>query len=153
VGRVGKAHGRDGSFYVESASHPLPEGLAVTVAGQPATVERRAGTAERPLVRLSGISDPERAAALRGEPVLVALDEAPLESDEWLAEDLVGCHVVGVGEVRRIVQAPSCDLLEVGPDEVLIPFISDAIKRIDVSGKRIEVDRDFLGLDDGTEQP
>jgi 16S rRNA processing protein RimM len=150
---VGKPHGHDGSFYVEGASHPLPEGLTVTVGGQPARVERRAGTLERPLVRLTAVSDRERAAALRGEQVLVALDEAPLESDEWLAEDLVGCEVVGVGEVRRVVQAPSCDLLEVGPDEVLIPFISDAVKRIDVPGKRIEVDRDFLGLDDAAERP
>jgi len=66
--------------------------------------------------------------------------------DEWLAADLVGCEVSGVGKVTRVVEAPSCDLLEVGPDAVLIPFISDAIKDIDVPGRRIEVDRDFLGL-------
>jgi ribosomal 30S subunit maturation factor RimM len=88
-----------------------------------------------------------------GEPLLVALEDAPLERDEWLAEDLVGCEVAGVGEVRRVVQAPSCDLLEVGPDAVLIPFISDAIERIDVAAKRIEVDRSFLGFDEPEETP
>jgi ribosomal 30S subunit maturation factor RimM len=103
-------------------------------------------------VRLSGVSDREGIAALRGEPLLADLDDAPLASDEWLAEDLVGCEVAGVGEVRRIVQAPSCDLLEVGPDAVLVPFISDAVRHIDLDGRRIEVDRAFLGLDDGEEQ-
>ena len=52
-----------------------------------------------------------------------------------------------------MVEAPSCDLLEVGPDAVLIPFISDAIKDIDVPGRRIEVDRDFLGLGEDSAGP
>jgi 16S rRNA processing protein RimM len=146
VGRVGKSHGRDGSFYVDSASHPLPEGLSVTIAGRQVTVERRAGTQERPLLRLSGVSDREHAAELWGEALLVDLEDAPLASDEWLAEDLVGCEVVGIGTVERVVQAPSCDLLEVGSDGVLIPFISDAIKLIDVEARRIHVDREFLAL-------
>jgi 16S rRNA processing protein RimM len=153
VGRVGKPHGRDGSFYVDAASHPLPEGFAVTVGGQEASIERRAGSAERPLVRLSGISARERATELRGEPLLADLSQAPLESGEWLVEDLVGCEVPGLGEVRQVVQAPSCDLLEVGSDGVLVPFISDAVRHIDVAARRIEVDRAFLGLDEPAEQP
>jgi 16S rRNA processing protein RimM len=148
VGRVGKAHGLDGSFYVTGASHPLPEGLSLTVAGEPARVERRAGTDDRPLIRLSGIDDRERVAELTGEPLLADLVDAPLETDEWLAADLVGCEVPGVGAVKRVVEAPSCDLLEVGADGVLIPFISDAVKHIDLDARRIEVDREFLGLDE-----
>jgi 16S rRNA processing protein RimM len=120
--------------------------MTVTVAGRSARIERRAGTAERPLIRLSGVDDRDSAAQLTGERLLADIAEAPLESDEWLAADLVGCEVSGVGKVTRVVEAPSCDLLEVGPDAVLIPFISDAIKEIDVPGRRIEVDRDFLGL-------
>jgi 16S rRNA processing protein RimM len=146
VGRVGRAHGRDGSFYVEGVSHPLEVGTLVTVAGSERRVERRDGTAERPLVRLSGLDDRDAAAALRGEPLLVAASEAPLQEGEWLAEDLVGCSVPGLGEVRRVISAPSCDLLEVGPDEVLIPFVSDAVKRVDTDARVIEVDMDFLGL-------
>jgi 16S rRNA processing protein RimM len=151
VGRVGKPHGLDGSFYVVRASHPLPEGLSVTVAGRQARIERRAGTDERPLIRLSGVDGRERAARLTGESVLVDLEDAPLESGEWLAADLLGCEVAGVGEVTRVVEAPSCDLLEAGPDGVLIPFISDAVKHVDLAARRIEVDRRFLGLDDPPE--
>jgi ribosomal 30S subunit maturation factor RimM len=45
------------------------------------------------------------------------------------------------------VNAPSCDLLEVGDEAVLVPLISDAITNIDLEAKRIEVDRRFLGLE------
>jgi 16S rRNA processing protein RimM len=148
VGRVGKAHGLDGSFYVADATHLLPEGMAVTVAGRMHHIERRAGTNERPLIRVNGIADRDGAARIVGEPLMAELADAPLESDEWLSEDLIGCQVPGVGEVMRVVEAPSCHLLEVGPNAVLIPFISDAVKRIDLDGRRIEVDHAFLGLDD-----
>jgi 16S rRNA processing protein RimM len=148
VGRVGKAHGLDGSFYVAGASHLLPEGMTVTVAGQAARIERRAGTDQRPLIRLSGVGDREGVARLSGEPLMAELSDAPLDSDEWLAVDLIGCEVAGIGKVMRVIEAPSCDLLEVGPDAVLVPFISDAVKHIDLEGKRIDVDRAFLGLDE-----
>lgn len=148
VGRVGKPHGRDGSFYVDEASHPLPAGLSVTIAGRDERIERRAGTDERPLVRLAGVSAREQLAELRREAILLPLAEAPLEPGEWLSEDLVGCEVPGIGAVRRVVSAPSCDVLEVGPDGVLVPFISDAVKKVDLEARRIDVDRDFLGLEE-----
>lgn len=148
VGRVGKPHGRDGSFYVDEPSHPLPVGLSVTIAGRDWRIERRAGTNERPLVRLAGVSAREEVDRLRAEAILLPLTEAPLESDEWLSEDLVGCEIPGIGAVRRVVSAPSCDVLEVGPDGVLVPFIADAVKKVDLDARRIDVDRDFLGLDE-----
>ncbi|HEX6458438.1 MAG TPA: ribosome maturation factor RimM [Thermoleophilaceae bacterium] len=152
IGRVGKAHGLDGSFYVARASHPLPKGMTVTVAGRPARIERRGGTDDRPLVRLSGVEDRDSAAALTGETLLADVADAPLDADEYLIADLLGCEVPGVGEVTRVVEAPSCDVLEVGPNGTLIPFISDAIQRVDLEARRIDVDRAFLGLD-GQEAP
>jgi 16S rRNA processing protein RimM len=151
VGRVGKPHGLDGSFYVDAASHPLPEGMTVIVRDQPGRVERRAGTDERPLVRLEGVNDRDAADAIRGEPLLAALEDAPLEEGEWLAEDLVGCEVPGLGEVTRVVAAPSCDLLEVGPNAVLVPLVADAVRAIDVEARRIDVDLEFLSLGDRSE--
>jgi 16S rRNA processing protein RimM len=148
VGRVGKAHGLDGSFYVSSASHDLPLGMTLTVAGQSVRVERRSGTSERPLIRITGVEDRDSVGELTGEPLLADVADAPLESDEWLAADLVGCEIPGVGTVTRVVEAPSCHILEVGPQAVLIPFISDAVKAIDLERRRIEVDRRFLSLDD-----
>jgi 16S rRNA processing protein RimM len=153
VGRVGRAHGRDGSFYVESPSHPLPEGTLVTVGGQERRVERRGGTDDRPLVRLSELGTREQVAELRGEALLVAAREAPLEEGEWLADDLVGCDVPGIGTVGRVISGPSCDLLEVGPDEVLIPFVSDAVRRVDPAARVIEADLEFLGIEPADAEP
>jgi 16S rRNA processing protein RimM len=153
VGRVGRAHGRDGSFYVDGPSHPLQEGTPVMVRGHERRVERRAGTDARPLIRLSGVGVREDAAELRGEALLVAASEAPLDEGEWLAEDLVGCEVPGVGRVLRVLSGPSCDLLEVGLDEVLIPFVSDAVRRVDTEARVIEADLAFLGLDPPPDRP
>jgi 16S rRNA processing protein RimM len=148
AGRVGRPHGRDGSFYVEGASHPFTEGTVVTVGGVERQVERRAGTDERPLLRLAGVSGRDQAAELRGEPLLVVGTETPLAEGEWRAADLVGCAVPGIGDVRRVVAAPSCDILEVGDEGVLVPFVSDAVKRVDLQARLIEVDLAFLGLDE-----
>ena len=139
VGRVGLAHGRDGSFYVEGAEHPLPADTTVTLAAHPRRVLRRAGTDRRPLVRVTGIDTREAVAAVRGEPLLV---EETLGAGEWLAGDLVGREVEGLGRVRRVLEGPSCDLLEL-EDGTLLPFVSDAIRA--VRGV-IEVDAAFLGL-------
>jgi 16S rRNA processing protein RimM len=138
AGRVGKPHGLDGSFYVEGPRHPLPEGQAVVLGSEPRTVERRAGTDDRPLIRLAGIDD---ARPLRGELLLV---EDELAEGEWLAGDLVGLAVPGMGAVARLIDAPSCTVLEL-EDGTLVPLVSDAIERIDLDAGEIHVNRDFLG--------
>jgi 16S rRNA processing protein RimM len=138
AGRVGKPHGLDGSFYVEAASHALPEGTVISVASRTYSLDRRAGTDDRPLIRLQGVSD---ARPLRGELLLV---EDELAEDEWLAADLVGCVVPGLGTVTQVVDAPSCSVLEL-EDGTLIPFVSDAVERVDVKARTIVVRADFLG--------
>jgi 16S rRNA processing protein RimM len=145
AGRVGRPHGLDGSFYVNGATEPLPVGTEVTIKGRRAVVERRAGTDDRPIVRLSGVSDRDAAGRLRDEPLLV--EGAELEEGEYLIEDLVGCEVPGLGTVRAVSALPSCDVLEVGEDGLLVPLISDAVKDVDLDARVITVDRTFLGLD------
>ena len=136
AGRVGKPHGRDGSFYVEGAAHSLAPGTTLLLHDRRHTIERRAGTDERPLVRLSNITDPS---PLRGELLLV---DAQLGNEEWLASDLLHCSVPGHGHVVRVVDGPSCSVLELS-DGVLVPFVSDAIRS--VAPGEIVVDEDFLG--------
>ena len=146
AGRVGRAHGRDGSFYVEAAAHSLEEGTEVKLRGRAHRIERRGGTAERPLVRISDVDDASAAATLRGEPLLV---EGDLGDGEFLAADLEGCRVDGLGamhRVRRLLDGPSCTLLELD-DETLVPLVSDAIRRVDLDARVIEVDSSFLGLE------
>jgi 16S rRNA processing protein RimM len=134
---VGRPHGLDGSFYVNAADSGFPVGAGVRVGDVETVVERRAGTDARPIVRLAGIDPREHA----GAKLLV---DEPLAEGEYLAGDLVGCDVVGIGRVERIVNGPSCDVLEAGG--VLIPFVSDAIVSVDPERRLIEVDREFLGL-------
>lgn len=152
AGRVGRPHGLDGSFAVIEPSHDLAQGTTVTVAGQDRSVERRAGTDARPLVRLSGVADRETATALRGEPLMVSEVPAPFGEGEWPTEDLVGCEIEGLGTVRRVIAAPSCDVLELDGGQ-LVPLIGDAVRSVDVEGRRIEVDRRFLGLEERRGRP
>jgi 16S rRNA processing protein RimM len=136
AGRVGKPHGLDGSFYVDGAQHPLDAGTEVFLRERRHPVARRAGTDQRPLIRLEGLDDP---ASVRGEVMLV---DAQLDEGEWLAADLVGLLVPGRGRVARVLDGPSCSVLELD-DGSLIPFIADAIRSIE--GGEIQVDEGFLG--------
>jgi 16S rRNA processing protein RimM len=149
AGRVGRPHGLDGSFHV---TRPVPalldEGAVLEVQGRPLRVERRAGSAEKPIVRLEGCASREHAEALRGADLLAPLAAAPpLEEDEFWARDLEGCAVVDgereVGVVTRMIALPSCEALEVG--DRLIPLVRDAIRSIDIPARRIDVDLAFLG--------
>jgi 16S rRNA processing protein RimM len=143
AGVVGRSHGLDGSFHVERAQHPFDSGTVVRLGGRERTVQRRAGTDRRPLVRLAGIDSREAVAELRGELLLV---EETLVEGEWLAEDLVGCRVDGLGTVVRVIDAPSCSLLEL-EDGKLVPLISDAVRAVDLDARTIEVDRRFLRVE------
>jgi 16S rRNA processing protein RimM len=155
AGRVGRAHGLDGSFYVTGARPRLLEiGTSLTVAGCSVPIVRRAGTEQRPIVRLEGVEDRFAAEALRGMELTVDRQGAPALADgEWWAHELEGCLVMDgercVGIVRRLIELPSCEALEVrreqGGELLLVPMVKDAVRRVEVSERRIEVDMDFIG--------
>jgi 16S rRNA processing protein RimM len=149
AGRVGRPHGLDGSFHVLEAQHPLGVGATVTVAGAARRIDRRAGTDQRPLVRLAGVTDREAASELGGELLLVEEADSPLQAGEWLAADLIGCEVRGLGTVARVVAGPSCDVLELD-DGTLVPLVSDAVRSIDPGARIIEPDLAFLGMKPAT---
>jgi 16S rRNA processing protein RimM len=154
AGRVGRAHGLDGSFYVTGARpRLLALGATVTIAGGTMEIVRRAGTDEHPIVRVAGIGDRVAAEALRGRDLTVDAADAPrLERDEWWAHELEGCAVLDggrrVGLVARMVELPSCEALEVRPaqggEPLLVPMVKDAIRRVDVFARTIEVNMGFM---------
>ena len=151
AGRVGRPHGLDGSFHVtRPRAVLLALGGAVRVGTTVREIVRRAGTAERPILRLEGIDDRAGAEALRGEQLLVARADAPsLAAGEYWAEDLEGCLVVTpdgreLGHVQRLRALPSCEVLEVG--ELLVPMVADAVLEIELEQRRIVVDPAFLGV-------
>jgi 16S rRNA processing protein RimM len=153
AGVVGRPHGLDGSFHVRAPRAPLlTVGRVLHYADSSAPIERRAGTDERPVIRLAGFSDRDAVSDLSGTELRVPVGEAPpLEEDEWYADDLEGCRVVdgsvSVGVVRRLVALPSCEVLEVerASGDLLVPLVADAVRSVDVKEKVIDVDLEFLG--------
>lgn len=143
AGRVGRAHGLDGSFYVTAPRPRLlrlgakvaveqarqdgseTSGIAgraenTAIAGRAETIEivRRAGTDKRPIVRLAGVEDRAAAEALHGLCLTVALADLPeLPDGEFWAHELEGCRVIDgerpVGVVAGLIELPSCEALEV----------------------------------------
>jgi 16S rRNA processing protein RimM len=160
AGRIGRPHGLDGSFYVTRARPRLLSlGTVVIVAGREAPIVRRAGTEQRPIVRLEGVDDRSAAEELRGLELTVRAPQAPaLSEGEWWAHELQGCDVFDgerrLGAVTRLIELPSCEALEVelehGEEPLLVPMVKDAISRIEVESRRIEVDAEFLGLQQPT---
>jgi 16S rRNA processing protein RimM len=154
AGRVGRPHGLDGSFHVTRPNAQLLENAhTVMVDEQEFAITRRAGTPQRLILRLAEHESRAAAEALRGKDMLVARAEAPeLGAEEWWAEDLVGCTVHDgerqVGTVRRLVELPSCEMLEVertDGSELLVPLVSDAVREVDLEHGTIDVDLRFLG--------
>lgn len=161
AGTVGKGHGLDGSFYVVAAVPALlTKGAQLWVDGEddPRTVERRAGTDAKPILRLSGSGDRNAADLLRGKTLEASnADAPPLGDDEYWAHELVGCAVNAadgraLGEVAELMGLPSCEVLVVrGAEafgELLIPLVKDAIVEIDPAGRKVTVDAEFLAIDD-----
>jgi len=154
AGRVGRPHGLDGSFHVTRPNVQLLQSAeTVLVADRELEITRRAGTPRQLILRLEGHENRAAAEALRGQDILVARSHAPeLGPDEWWAEDLAGCSVHDgdrpVGTVRRLVELPSCEMLEVeraGGGELLVPLVTDAVREIDLDRRAIDVDLRFLG--------
>jgi 16S rRNA processing protein RimM len=154
AGRVGRPHGLDGAFYVTGARpRLLAVGTVVVIAGRTFEVVRRAGVQERPILRLRGIEDRTAVEALRGRSLSVPATQAPtLPAGEWWEHELVGCAVLdgerSVGTVSGLLELPSCEVLQVrrgDGGELLVPMVADAVRRVDVAGRRIEVSLEFLG--------
>ena len=121
-----------------------------------AEIVRRVGTDAKPVIRLAGHDTREAAEAVRGKLLLVdAGDAPPLQEGEYWAHELAGCAVSDgereVGVVRRMIELPSVEVLEVerlgGDEDLLVPMVSDAVRSIDVAAGRVDVDLGFLGAD------
>lgn len=154
AGRVGRAHGLDGSFHV---TRPRPGvlvlGRTIRVGETETEIVRCAGTEARPIVRVGLAVDREAVDALRGTDLFVrGSDVPPLGEDEYWPEQLEGLAVrdgaTEVGTVARMLGLPSCDVLEVrraDGGELLVPMVRDAIRTIDLAAGVVDVDLGFLG--------
>ena len=120
AGRVGRPHGLDGSFHVTRPTAQLLAAAASRRRGRSRARHhppRRAPSSARSSASRDH-DDREAAEALRGKDLLIPRAAAPeLGPDEWWAEDLAGCAVHDgdreVGTVKRLMELPSCEVLEV----------------------------------------
>jgi len=145
VGRVGRPHGLDGSFFVEDASQregSFAVGSSVFAAGEPATVvAARRGAGGRRVIRLDR-------AVERGAELAVARATLPaLEADEFYVFQLVGLLVEEeggrvLGRVREVLEYPANDVLELDSGASL-PLVEACVREVDPAAGRIVVAAGF----------
>jgi 16S rRNA processing protein RimM len=144
VGRVGKPHGLDGSFFVEHASEDeerFAKGATLHVDGEPAEVVVSKRSRGRPVIRL----DRE---APRGAELAIPREELPPPGeDEYYEFQLVGLGVEEeggrpLGRVAAVIPGPANDVLELDSG-LLLPLVGACIQQVDLDAGRILIAQGF----------
>ena len=141
IGKVGRPHGLDGSFFVEGASDrdgAFAVGTVVHVGDDRyEIVASKRGAQQRPVIRLDR-------PVTRGATLSVPRDSLPaLAEDEYYTFELVGLVVVEeggreLGRVRDVLDYPANDVLELDSGASL-PLVEACVRQVDLAGGRIVV--------------
>jgi 16S rRNA processing protein RimM len=141
IGKVGRPHGLDGSFFVEGASEragAFSVGTVVHVDGGTAEiVASKRGAQGRPVIRLDR-------SVPRGAALSIPRDALPpLEDDEYYAFQLVGLAVEEeggrqLGRVKEVLDYPANDVLEL-ESGVSLPLVEACVRQVDLARGRIVV--------------
>ena len=141
VGRAGRPHGLDGSFFVEQPSDDparLAVGARVWVAGEAAEVVAAKRSGGRPVIRLDRRVE-------RGVLLQVPAEELPrLPEGEFYAFELEGLRVEEgaggrtLGVVARVAPGVANDVLELDTG-LALPLVEDCVVSVDVEAGRIVV--------------
>lgn len=145
VGRVGRPHGLDGSFFVEGPSdraETFATGATLHVGGIPAkVVASKRGSQSRPVIRLDRRVE-------RGAELTVPRESLPpLEEDEYYTFQLVGLSVEEeggrfLGRVSDVLDYPANDVLELDSG-LSLPLVEACVRQVDLEGGRIVVSIGF----------
>ena len=150
VGRVGRPHGVDGSFFVEGASEAherFATGATLLVEGEPAKVAvSKRGAGGRPVIKLD--RDVPRGATL----AVRRADLPKLEDDAYYAFQLVGLRVEeeggrALGTVIEVENRPANDTVELDSG-LLLPLVDACVLDVDLDAGRILVARGFADADE-----
>ena len=145
VGRVGKPHGLDGSFFVEGASEDperFTKGATLYVDGEPIKVESsKRGSGGRPVIRV------ERELRRGAELTVRREDLPPTEEGEYYAFQLVGLAVEEeggpeLGRVESVAPGVANDVLELDSG-LALPLVDACIREVDLECGRIVVATGF----------
>jgi 16S rRNA processing protein RimM len=144
VGRVGRPHGLDGSFFVEQASID-PERFAVGAVlyanGEAATVASSKRSGGRPVIRL------DRAVERGAELAVLRESLPPTEEGEYYAFELLGLPVEeeggrALGRVTQVAPGVANDVIELDSG-VALPLVEDCVREVDLARGRIIVAAGF----------
>jgi 16S rRNA processing protein RimM len=144
VGRVGRPHGLDGSFVVESASedaHRFETGAALVVDGERRLIVASKRARGRPVIKLDRD-------VLRGtELCMYSADLPSPEEGSYYVFQLVGLAVDeeggrSLGRVRDVSPGVANDVLELDTG-LALPLHEDCVRQVDLAGGRIVVARGF----------
>lgn len=167
AGRITRPHGVRGEVAVEVRTDnpdtrffPGAELATDPVSAGPLRIETVRWHQAKLLVRFQGRTDRSDAEALGG--VMLMVEAAPTDDpDAFYPHELEGLDVVDsaggpVGTVRRVLQNPGHDTLEVQrPDgrTALVPFVSAIVTAVDIAANRLVVDPPTGLLEDEHEEP
>jgi 16S rRNA processing protein RimM len=144
VGRVGKSHGLDGSFFVEHASEDdarFAKGATLHVEGEPAKIVASKRSRGRPVIRLD--REPPRGAEL----AVPREQLPPTGEDEYYEFQLLGLEAVEeggrpLGRVTALHPGPANDALELDTG-VLLPLVAACVQQVDLEAGRIQIAQGF----------
>jgi 16S rRNA processing protein RimM len=144
VGRVGRPHGLDGSFFVEDASENPARfalGESLWVGGEELGIVSSKRSGGRPVIRLE--RRVERGATLEvpRESLL------PPEPDSYYVFQLVGLEVAEeggavLGRVADVAPGVANDVLELDSG-LALPLVEACVREVDLEAGRILVARGF----------
>lgn len=117
-----------------------------------------------PIVAIDGVEDRAAAEEFRGAQVCLSRKLLPEpDEDEYFLADLVGCivHDSATGEpVGRATKAEALPAnvvvtirLDATGESILAPLVTDAMPTVDVEARRIDLDLQFLGVGEPSEEP
>ena len=145
VGRVGKPHGLDGSFFVEHGSEDearFAVGATLHADGKPAKVLGSKRSRGRPVIRL------DREVARGAELAVPKSELPPPEEGTYYEFQLVGLEVEeqggrALGRVEAVQPGPANDVLELDSG-LLLPLVEACVREVDLGAGRIVITPGFV---------
>jgi len=154
LGSITGTHGLNGTIQIYSHTRPAI-GIAGYscwwLGGREFRVQRCWQHGKRILAQLEGIDDISAAEALHGQIIRVPRDMVPVDEDEYLWQDLIGCTVTDeqgdvLGQVTALEDYGAQDTLIVTtlPDaavqgEWMIPFVESIVTDVDMDRRHISI--------------
>lgn len=158
VGKITKPHGLNGEVRVISMTDFPDERfskgnkLYLDQGNQeeplPLVIAARRKHKQFELLRFKGYDHISHVEKWKGAVLKVPGDQlADLDEDEYYYHDIIGCQVVTeegeqLGKIREILSTGANDIWIVKgtrPKEILIPYIEDVVKKVDVENKIVTI--------------